>query len=529
MKTFTQTRLIIITAIFLMLFGNFSFFDNITNIYPLNIKNSLFLASLFVTFCCGIILLMSLACFKYTIKPVLIMVLIASASAAYFMDTYNVIISDEMVENIIQTNVAEVADLMTIKFAVYFILLGLIPAIFIYRQKIQFLSLKKEIISRLKLFSLTFAIMIGVILVFGSYYTSFFREHKVLRYYSNPSYFVYSVGSYISQQFKENIGPIKKIGLDARIIPSNDRRKIVILVVGESARADRFSLNGYKKETNPLLKKENIINFSNFSSCGTSTAYSVPCMFSMYTRSDFDMTKGNSHENVLDVLSRAGVNVIWLDNNSSSKGVAKRVTAIDYKSKKTNPECDIECRDVGMLANLPKYIKDHPKGDFMIVLHQMGNHGPAYYKRYPANFEKFKPVCKTNQIEKCTDEKINNTYDNVILYTDYFLSRAIGMLKTYNGNFDTSLIYMSDHGESLGESGLYLHGLPYFIAPAEQTRIPALMWFNDGFASNKLNINALKLKTGKEYSHDILFHTLLGIFNVSTDIYMKELDVTLNN
>ena len=525
MKTLTQTRLIIITTIFIMLFGNFSFYSNVTDIYPFTLKNSLFLVSLAITFSCATILLLSLACFKYTIKPVLILVLIASASAAYFMDTYNVIISDEMVDNVVQTNFSEALDLLTLKFVIYVVLLGIIPAVLVYRMNIASLSFRREVISRLKLFVISFAIMVAVILSFGSYYTSFFREHKVLRFYSNPSYYIYSLGKYIGRSFKGKIGPLKKIALDATIPDTGDRRKIVVLVVGETARADRFSLNGYQKETNPLLKKEKLFNFSNFSSCGTSTAYSLPCIFSLQGRSDSEIGKASNTENLLDVLKRAGVNVIWLDNNSDSKGVAKRVTYQSYRKKKINPLCNPECRDVGMLANLPQYIKEHPNGDIMIVLHQMGNHGPAYYKRYPSDFEKFKPVCNTNQIEKCTDEEISNTYDNVILYTDYFLSKTINFLKQQSADFDTSLIYISDHGESLGEGGLYLHGLPYFIAPEAQTHIPAFLWFGGKF-SDLVNTDTLNNKLDKPFSHDNIFHTVLGLFNVKTAVYKKELDLT---
>lgn len=509
-----------------MLFGNYSFFSNVTDIYPLNAKNSFFLVSLAITFSCAAILLLSLACFKYTIKPILIIVLIASAASSYFMDTYNVIISDEMIDNVVQTNFKEAVDLITIKFILYLILLGVIPSVFVYKQKLAFFSLKRALFSRVKLFIIAVMIMVVTILSLGTHYTSFIREHKVLRYYSNPSFYIYSLGKYLGRSFKGKVGPLKKIALDAKIPVSDDRRKIVVLVVGEAARADRFSLNGYQRETNPLLKNEALYNFKNFSSCGTSTAYSVPCMFSMQGRSDFDISSASNTENLLDILKRAGVNVIWLDNNSDSKGVARRITYKSYSSKKVNPVCDPECRDVGMLSEIPQYIAQNPKGDILIVMHQMGNHGPAYYKRYPSDFEKFKPTCKTNQIEKCSDDEIKNTYDNVILYTDYFLSRTIQMLKKYNENFDTSLIYASDHGESLGEGGLYLHGLPYFMAPTEQTHIPAIMWFSESFKSKILQSSSLALNIDKQYSHDNIFHTILGIFNVITDVYKKELDLT---
>jgi lipid A ethanolaminephosphotransferase len=317
------------------------------------------------------------------------------------------------------------------------------------------------------------------------------------------------------------------IGMDAKVSATDTSRpkKLMIMVVGEAARADRFSLNGYERDTNPLLKREDILDFSNMHSCGTSTAVSVPCMFSVYNQSDYSYSKGLSTENVLDVLEHTQkVEVLWRDNNSDSKGVALRVPFEDYKSASNNTMCEGECRDEGMLTGLDTFIRDHGDKDLLIVLHQMGNHGPAYYKRYPKSFEKFTPVCETNQLEECTQEEIGNAYDNAILYTDYFLSKVIAFLKPYDASYETSMIYMSDHGESLGEHGLYLHGLPYFMAPDTQTNVAALMWFGEKTRS-RLDIKQLHDNMDKTYSHDNLFHTLLGIFDVNTQVYNKEMDI----
>jgi len=232
--------------------------------------------------------------------------------------------------------------------------------------------------------------------------------------------------------------PLKPIGQDTKIDKNDIGKKLVILVVGETARADRFSLNGYHKKTNPLLEKEGLISFKNMYSCGTSTAVSVPCMFSKFTREQYDAEKGQTYENILDVLSRAEVNVLWRDNNSGSKGVALRIPYENYQTKKLNPICDTECRDEGMLVGLQKYINNH-KGNILIVLHQMGNHGPAYYKRYPKKFEIFTPTCKDKNLENCTEEQINNSYDNAIAYTDYFLSKAIRLLKKNSTNYEIIL------------------------------------------------------------------------------------------
>ena len=317
-----------------------------------------------------------------------------------------------------------------------------------------------------------------------------------------------------------------KIGLDAKINKKSTQKRLVILVVGETARSDHMSINGYEVETNPYLKQEKIISFKEMFSCGTDTAWSVPCMFSILGRDNYNHTSGKNMSNSLDLISEAGVSVLWLDNNSDSKGVADRIPYENYRSSELNPLCNPECRDEGMLLNLQNYINAQMSNDILIVLHLMGSHGPAYFKRYPPEFEVFKPVCKTSQLNECSNQEIVNAYDNTILYTDYFLSKVVELLKVNSENSDTAMFYISDHGESLGEGGLYLHGMPYFMAPEEQVKIPAFLWLDDSI-SELMDIGAIIKKSESKQSHDSLFHTLLGLMDIETDLYSKDLDLII--
>ena len=518
----TNSKLVILTAFFLVLFGNISFFKKVADVYAVSPGNIAFVGSLVVVLTSVIVLLLTLLTVKYTIKPVLILILLVSSLASYFMDNYSVVIDHTMIQNIMLTDVGESMDLISVKLIVYFLLLGVLPSLFVYKVTIENRSLKTELASKLKVIVVSLLVVASLILVFGRFYASFFREHKPLRYYTNPTYYVYSVGEYVSEMFKRDGVVLRAIGLDAEVPPTDVDRELIILVVGESARADRFSLNGYTRVTNPLLQREDIISFSNIWSCGTSTGVSVPCMFSVFGRAKYSDEKSKSTENLLDVLRQADIHILWRDNNSDSKGVALRVVYEDFKSPKNNLVCDIECRDEGMLNGLQEYISGQERGDILIVLHQMGNHGPAYYKRYPKFFERFTPVCKTNQLEKCTREEIGNAYDNAILYTDYFLSKVIRLLKNNSRRFEAAMIYMSDHGESLGENGVYLHGLPYWMAPDAQKHVGTVMWFGDGFAIDE---EALRAKSANEYSHDYLFHTILGLMEVETSVYDKKKDI----
>ncbi|WP_415246253.1 phosphoethanolamine transferase [Thauera sp.] len=162
----------------------------------------------------------------------------------------------------------------------------------------------------------------------------------------------------------------------------------------------------------------------------------------------------------------------------------------------------------------------------MLVLHQLGNHGPAYFRRHPESFRRFTPSCDQDELSKCSREQILNSYDNALLYTDHVLARTIDLLEELDKQYDTAMIYVSDHGESLGENGLYLHGLPYSIAPDEQIKVPMVMWFSSGFAArNRLDQECLRAQTAQAASHDNLFHTVLGLLDVDTSVRDGALDL----
>ncbi|RUM94688.1 MAG: phosphoethanolamine transferase [Thiothrix sp.] len=518
-----STQLTLLVSVFLVLLYNFAFFNNFIGVYPLSSINLVHLLSLAVLLVSILLILLNFVLIKFTTKPILIVLVMVSSVAAYFMDTYNVIIDTDMIRNILLTDAAESRDLLNYRLLIYVLILGIFPAIYIYKLNIYYGSVAQELVAKIKVIALGLLLMIATTTPLGGFYASFFREHKILRYYTNPLTYIYSYGKYLTEKFSDPSESVTPLGINARRSATDVERELVILVVGETARSDRFSLNGYKRRTNPLLEKEEVYSFSNVSSCGTSTAISVPCMFSKYNRHQFSNKKAKHTENLLDVLNHAGVHVLWRDNNSSSKGVADRVTYENFKSKENNPVCDTECRDEGMLAGLQDYIGQQTNGDILIVLHQMGNHGPGYYKRYPKSFEKYRPVCKTNQLDECSKEEINNAYDNAILYTDYFLSKVIGLLKKNSNEFETVMIYMSDHGESLGEKGLYLHGLPYFAAPRAQTHVPAVFWFGDN--NDDMDHDALIKRRNTPYSHDNLFHTVIGIMELETSVYDREMDI----
>lgn len=511
-----QTKAILLVVIFIMLSGNYALFHRILNIYPLTLHNLPFLISLGLFFASLTAIFFLLISHGKWTRWVLTAFLLIASQSAYYMDHLGVIIDTVMIDNIMQTNRAELSGLITTTLFLRTFTLGIIPAWLVLKYCPEPQDFNVELKSRLRMVSLCIAAIFLLVIPFTADYTSFIREHKLVRFYSNPTYSVYSAIKYATQQSSISVHhkPLIKMADDAKLLdPATSKKELIIMVVGETARADRFSLNGYKRLTNPELSKHPVVSFTNVTSCGTSTGVSVPCMFSSLGRENYDKEKALAQENALDVLAKNGIEVLWRDNNSDSKGVATRVKYEDFKTPTLNPNCKGECRDVGMLSGLDEYIAKNKNKDMMIVLHQMGNHGPEYYRRYPKEFERFKPACQTGELRDCTQEEVDNAYDNAILYTDYFLSEVINFLKKYDDQFEVAMLYVSDHGESLGEQGIYLHAAPYMFAPKEQTHVPAIAWTGKNFDYTLEDIKPFK---DEALSHDDLFCTLLIAYELES-------------
>lgn len=521
--------LILLVTAYLTATANLSFFDKVLAIYP-GTSNLGFVISTGVLLFALIWLILQLITYKPAYKFMLGAMLIVGAVCAYFTDSYGTIFDSSMLINGLETDQAEAMDLFAPVFLMRVLLLGVLPILIVSQLKLQPLSFKRAAVQRVITLSASLALIALCLLPFGDQYASFFRQHKQVRFYANPVMPIYSTFKLGSDKIEDlrrpkgliahatDARPIKLKSKLAAVVPASNnpantgKPKLMVLVVGETVRSDHIGLNGYTRNTMPLLAKtKDVYSYQDVSSCGTSTAYSVPCMFSYYDRKDYDRDLASYNENVLDTLQKQGVNVLWRDNNSSSKGVADRVGFEDFKTNKTNPNCDVECRDIGMLKDFDKLVSK-PQ-DTLLVLHQMGNHGPAYFKRYPKQYEVFKPTCQSNELSKCDNQSVINAYDNAIVYTDYFLHSIIDTLKPYQQQYDVIMIYVSDHGESLGENNVYLHGLPYNIAPKSQKQVPLIVWSP---ASNQVEPNSITSQLHKPVSHDYLTPTLLNYFGITT-------------
>ncbi|MBT4881426.1 MAG: sulfatase-like hydrolase/transferase, partial [Flavobacteriales bacterium] len=290
----------------------------------------------------------------------------------------------------------------------------------------------------------------------------------------------------------------------------DEEKSVFVLVIGESARGENFSLNGYMKETNPLLSKIDNVYSYKAESCATYTTAGVKCILE-------HKNTGKLFEILPNYLFRNDVEVIWRTTNWGEPTVVVEnyLRKSDLKKFCNGDACDY---DEVLLSGLREQVLASEKNKILVVLHASTSHGPTYYKKYPKQFEKFNPVCKSVELAKCTQEELINAYDNTIVYTDYILATLIDELKQLEG-YNSSMIYISDHGESLGENNLYLHGIPASIAPKEQLDIPFIVWSSDG---------SKELKSNEVLSQHNIFHSVLDFLRIESPIYDENMSVFEN-
>lgn len=520
----------LLASAFLLLGFNINLWQHLFSITSADSKGLAMRFAFGLMIFCVFNIVLTLLAFRRVLKPVLISLFMISAGVVYFMTEYGVMIDAGMFRNFAETNVTEVQGLLSLKLALYILLLGIVPSLILWKLPISYRRWHLELFSKL-LVTVACCVAIGAIAL-ANYQglSSLFRNHHELRLMVVPSNYIGASLGYLNEQVISARRPFVKIGEDAKRSAdwaTHARKSLTVLVVGESARAENFGILGYGRNTTPNLNKESgLVAFTDVYSCGTETAVSVPCMFSNMGRKNYNATQARNQEGLLDVLKRAGIDVIWRDNQAGCKGTCDRVTFQDVSNLKDPLLCNNhECRDEILLQNLQAFIDGLDK-DTVLVLHQMGSHGPEYYKRYPKDFETFTPVCESNALNNCSRDSIVNGYDNTLLYTDHVLSTLIDLLRTNQNKVDTAMVYLSDHGESLGEYNLFLHGTPYVLAPDQQKHVPMMVWLSDTYQKSfAVTPECLAKQRNAPLSQDNLFHSMLGLLKVDTKVYDPSLDM----
>ncbi|MDC1080871.1 phosphoethanolamine--lipid A transferase EptA [Flavobacteriaceae bacterium] len=422
-----------------------------------------------------------------------------NAIAVYFINTYNVIIDKTMIGNVLNTNFDESTSFLSFGFVLYLVLLGIIPSILIIKTKIIKEGYKKT----LKHILLTFIFIAGLAYVNSSNWLWIDKNSKALGGLAMPWSYVVNLNRFYYHKSQENQEQI--LLPDATL--KDDEKSVVVLVIGESARSQNFSLYGYEKETNPLLTKMNKVYSYKANSCATYTTAGVKCILEHENSSKLN-------EILPNYLFRNNVEVIWRTNNWGEPNVRIKnyQKKVDLKKQCLGEGCEY---DEILLNNLEEQIQASKKNKILIILHTSTSHGPTYYKKYPPKFNKFKPVCKVVELGKCTQEELINAYNNTIVYTDYILATLINNLKQLV-EYNSLMIYVSDHGESLGEKNLYMHGIPKSIAPKEQLDIPFIVWQSNDFK---------KLKKNEFLSQHHVFHSVLDFLAIESPIYNKNMSI----
>ena len=532
-RSWSAEGLLLAVSAFLLLSANSAFFRQALTGRSLGDPSSwgfglaLALALLALNF-----LVLGLFCHGRLLKPVAALLILVAAGGSHFIGTFGVYLDPSMLRNALRTDPAEARELIGPALALRLGLQAALPIAVLAWLPLRRRPFAKAALTRGLWLLGALVLLVAAVMIEFRPLSSLMRNQRELRYLITPANVLWSTGSVVAADLKGAARPRQPIGLDAAPGPrmsARTRPMRVVLVVGETARAANWGLNGYARQTTPeLAAVPGLINFPQMSSCGTNTEVSVPCMFAPVGRRDYDEDRIRGSESLLHVLARAGVDVLWRDNQSGCKGVCDGLPSEEMVRLDPPGLCaEGRCLDEALLAGLDERLAG-AQGSGVIVLHMLGNHGPSYFRRYPERFGRFQPACQSDDLRQCDNAAIASAYDNALLYTDHVLATLIARLQAQaqSSQVDTAMIYLSDHGESLGESNLFLHGLPWAIAPEVQKRVPMVMWFSDGLARQEsLDLDCLRRRAAQPTTHDHLFHTMLGLLDVRTTLHEPALDL----
>ncbi|GAB1408213.1 phosphoethanolamine--lipid A transferase [Thermomonas brevis] len=463
---------------------------------------------------------------RWTLKWLLPLILLVTASAVFYMTRYRVYIDPEMIRNVLATERKEAAELLAPGLMLTLLLYGVLPSILVWCLRPVRRSVARGLLVHAA--GIALALLVAAAAIGLSYQpmAAFMRNEKPLRYLIAPGNWMAALAK-VAMDDGGQREPKADIATDAVLQrPPAVRPRVLLLVVGETVRAQNWGLNGYARQTTPELAKLDGINYPDVTACGSNTEVSLPCMFSAQGLRGYDRREIRHSQSLLHLLDRLGIATLWRDNQTGCKGICSGLPFESFLDAAIPGDCNAErCLDQVLLRDLKARIEALP-GDAVVVLHMLGNHGPAYYKRYPPEFRRFTPTCDTDQLGDCSRDAIVNAYDNSILYADTVVADAVRLLESLAPGRDTALLYLSDHGESLGEGGLYLHGVPRAIAPDNQLKVPMWLWLSPQLrAADGIDQGCLRERSSNPRTHDAMFSTVLGLMRVRSTARNPELDL----
>jgi lipid A ethanolaminephosphotransferase len=528
-------RIAVVLSLWLTLTGNLALWHKLGSLAelsdPLGVLRLQFGALVFL----ATLAFMTLLAWPRVMKPLWGLLVVVAACAQHFMLEYGIFIDASMVLNVAQTNVSEARDLLSLHLLGNVLLVAALPLTWLAIVPVHTRGPWRNLGRNAVLLALSVVALVGGTVASYRELAPLSRNHKELRYLVNPLSSVVAVGTAVFKPMFKKARPFVPISAGAALgaaYAHQAKPPLFVLVVGETARTDHFGLNGYARNTTPELAARDVLSWRGVRSCGTNTLASVPCMFSHLGKAGFEKRDAD-YENLLDVLQAAGLAVLWVDNQAGCKGVCDRVPHASTSDAQTTAAgkrlcADDECLDDMLLQGLDERVaqlpEDKRRNGVVLVMHQMGSHGPAYYRRSVPETKRFMPECTTHALADCRQDMLVNAYDNSIAHTDRFLGRTIDWLKQHQRSNDVGMLYLSDHGESLGEYGLFLHGVPYAVAPEVQKHVPMVLWSGGMLVRNSVDASCLRGSRDAALSHDNLYHTVLGLLDVRTPTYQRALD-----
>ena len=437
---------------------------------------------------------------RYVGRVLLAVAHLLSVACVYFVMTYHVIMDSSMLSNVFNTRYSEASGFITWQLVLWFIFFGILPLAYILFRKIDFGSWKRFGIvtaSSLLLCGMLILANFGQFLWIGEYDTE-------LGGLLMPWSYTVNTGRLMAQHANENREEI--LLPDASV--NSSEKAVVVLVIGESARSADFSLYGYSRQTNPRLSARNDVYVFDAHSCATYTTAGVKAILE-------HANTNKLYEVLPNYAYRSGIDVIWRSANWGEPPLHIEEYMDDNQLHKMYPQADARYDEL-LFTGLRERINASSNDKVLVILHTSTSHGPCYVNKYPSCFEVFTPVISNTEEARSNLQALVNAYDNSILYTDYLLSDLIDTLSVIEDR-KCAMIYVSDHGESLGENNLFMHGMPLSVAPREQYEIPFIMWLSDDYRQVK-NI-------AETIDQHYVFHTVLNLLGMQSPVYDENRDL----
>ena len=428
-------------------------------------------------------------------KYIIAITLVGNAICLYFINTYNVLIDRSMMGNVLNTQFSESSSFFSWTMVLVALLLGVVPSVLLIRKSINYGSIGRFFAN------LGISLLLVIVAVASNYKNTFWIDRHAPIIGSKIMPWSYTINSirYYNHQKRTNQKEILLLDVEE----ATESKDICVLIIGESARSHNFSLYGYERETNPLMKAAGVTAIKARAS-HTNTLNAVKAILQHKPSGD------KLYEILPNYLARNGVDVVWRRSNWGTPPLHVKKEYTKDGLKKRYPEVDSSYDGI-LFHALKEEIMASDSTKIFIGLHTYTSHGPEYYSNTPEEFKRFTPECKTVEMANAKYEELINAYDNTIIYTDYLVHSVIEMLKREFPDRRSCVIFISDHGESLGEGGLYMHGVPMSTAPAEQLDIPFIVWTSENAE--------VKVKEIESAGHYHIYHSVLRFLGLQTPFF----------